>query len=268
VNGQAKFCSHCGAALENGMPFCPGCGQRATAGPPPPPSSPSHVATPAPADPADDIDWTVGQAFSVGWSLTKQHIGMLLLLQVSTFLAQIGLSAVTAFMDEDEILLLAAFNIVSFVVSLVLQIGLQRISLDLVDRPEESPSFRAFLSPPFILFSCFVSSILYLAIVLLGSFALIIPGIWLALMFIYCSLSIIDKGHGPIRGLAASKILTRGRRLRLFWFFCCAVGLNILGMIPLGLGLLLTAPITMIGVAWIYRVMEQRNAEELAREGL
>ena len=86
-----------------------------------------------------------------------------------------------------------------------------------------------------------------------GTLLLIVPGIIFGLMFMFYGYVMIEKGLGPIDALKESKRLTDGVRWKLFLFSLLVIGLNLLGVLALLIGVLVTMTITFIALAHLYR---------------
>ncbi len=82
---------------------------------------------------------------------------------------------------------------------------------------------------------------------------LAIPGSILGLKFHFYMYPIIDRESGPIEALKESYRITTGALWNLVLFGLLIACINILGMIPLGIGLFVTVPTSMVAHAFIYR---------------
>lgn len=96
--------------------------------------------------------------------------------------------------------------------------------------------------------------------IILGFFALIIPGIILALRFAMVKYIVAEKEIGPLEACRQSAKLTRGSRMRLLGFYVTAFFFNLLGLICLGVGIFYTLPVTYIATAVIYKKL--RDAKD------
>jgi uncharacterized membrane protein len=97
------------------------------------------------------------------------------------------------------------------------------------------------------------ASILYGLIVAGGFILLIVPGIVWAIKFSYFSYAIVDKDLGIIASLKESARITSGSKWNLFLFGLLLVLINFIGAIALGVGLLVTIPLSMVASAFAYR---------------
>lgn len=69
---------------------------------------------------------------------------------------------------------------------------------------------------------------------------------------------VVDRGLDPLEALHRSSVLTEGTRFRLFLFLLLCFGLNVLGALAFGVGLLFTIPATALAFAYVYRRLEER----------
>lgn len=99
------------------------------------------------------------------------------------------------------------------------------------------------------------AAILVGLVVICGLILLIIPGIILMLMFAFVKFIVIDRNLGPIEAMRESARITHGHRLELLLLFLALLGLNVLGLIALIVGLLVTGPISMLALAHAYRTL-------------
>jgi uncharacterized membrane protein len=92
--------------------------------------------------------------------------------------------------------------------------------------------------------------------VAIGFVFLIVPGIYLAVKYQFYDYLIVDKGMGPIEAIKRSGVLTEGVKWNLVLFWLALVGINILGMIALGVGLIATVPVSWLANAYVYRRLQ------------
>lgn len=109
-------------------------------------------------------------------------------------------------------------------------------------------------------FSALGAGILQFVIIIVGFILLIVPGVIAALLFSFTQLSIVDKTLSPIEGLRESYRLARPHIWSLFLFMLSLILLNVLGFIALVIGLLVTIPVSLIAVAYVYKKLS--NAQE------
>ena len=92
-------------------------------------------------------------------------------------------------------------------------------------------------------------------IIFVGLLLLIVPGIIAALGLLFVLYVVIDRGAGPINALKESWRITNGNKWQLFLFGLVLSGLNLVGVLLLVVGLLVTVPVTWIAVTHAYRTL-------------
>ncbi len=91
--------------------------------------------------------------------------------------------------------------------------------------------------------------------VLIGLVLLIVPGIIVALTFLFATYLVVDTGKGPIEALKESARITKGHKWALFMLMLALIGINILGVLALGIGLLISVPVSLLAIAHTYRAL-------------
>jgi uncharacterized membrane protein len=169
--------------------------------------------------------------------------------------------------DEERFNLLSLILLIAgIVVTTIIQIGYTKIFLKLHDGGASSVKD---LFTHYPLFWKYIgTNILYSLIVLGGFILLIVPGIIFALMYAFSLLIVVDKGTGPLGSLRQSKELTRGVKWDLFLFWLVVIGINVLGVIALGVGLLVSVPVSTLAFIHVYRKLASQNSPaEVVPEG-
>lgn len=96
-------------------------------------------------------------------------------------------------------------------------------------------------------------SLVSIVIIMLGFLFLIIPGIWFFIALSFATYYLVDRDGGVFDSLRMSWNITKGHIVQIFLFTLAIVGLNILGFLALGVGLLVTVPVSMIAYGSVYR---------------
>ncbi len=97
---------------------------------------------------------------------------------------------------------------------------------------------------------------LLLPLVLVAMTFLVVPALYMMARYGLAPFYVVDRGAGPGIALGLSRLATRGRRPRLMWLYAALGMANLAGLMSLGLGLLLSAPTTLLAWAWIYLALE------------
>lgn len=185
-----------------------------------------------------------------GWKATKSNVGIL----VQILLVFIAISAISSLLQtstKESLIIGFVVSVASTIVSTVFEIGMIKIALNIVDRKKADIKDLYQNYPMFLNF--FLSALMYGILVVVGFILLIVPGIYLAVRYQFYSFILVDKKLGPIEALRAAGKLTQGRWMQIFLFDLLLIGLNILGAIALGVGLLLTIPTSFFAAAYLYR---------------
>jgi uncharacterized membrane protein len=187
----------------------------------------------------------VGEILSQAWKFTKEHLGFLLGYLVLSFLINGLFSAANHKSDSFLIKLLGT------IVGTFLCMGLYNSALLIVKGVK--PGFEQLYSnwPHFV--SWFLSSLLFGLMVFMGLILFIVPGLYLVARYGLYPFFILDKGLGSIDALKGAERASAGRRWELFLLFMSCFGLNLLGFLLLGIGVLFTIPLTVIALAVAYR---------------
>lgn len=92
--------------------------------------------------------------------------------------------------------------------------------------------------------------------VVIGLILLIVPGFIAMTMFIFAPYLVLDKGMKPIDAMKHSMKITEGHRMALFGFLVAMVVVNVAGALLLGVGLLVTVPVSLLATVRAYRLLE------------
>ncbi|MEK7062854.1 MAG: YciC family protein, partial [Patescibacteria group bacterium] len=103
-------------------------------------------------------------------------------------------------------------------------------------------------------------SILMPIVVIAGLILLIVPGIIWAVRFSFAPLILVDTKMGPIASMKESFTITRGNFWKFLLFWLAIAIINIVGLLLLGVGLLLTIPASTFAMIHIYRTLSASRA--------
>lgn len=202
------------------------------------------------------------QAFQFGWDIWKKNIGFFALIFFVAFLVQLAPGFVSGYLKDDTPILAFFLSIFYNVISMIVSMGFIKISLKF--RENQQPEIADLFSVYPLFFVFLFGSVLYGLIVLGGMILLVIPAIIWGIQFQFYAYFIIDQKAGPVEALKKSARLTRGVKFELFIFNMMVLGVNLLGIFALGVGVFITAPITMVATAYVYRRLLETQAQEPA----
>jgi len=100
--------------------------------------------------------------------------------------------------------------------------------------------------------------ILLMIIIFVGFLLLVVPGVIASLGLCFVLYLVIDRGAGPINALQESWRITKGSKWQLFLLFLVFFGLNLLGLLLLVVGILVTFPVTLLALTHAYRILSSQ----------
>jgi uncharacterized membrane protein len=215
------------------------------------------------------------EAVSYGWETFKNNIGILLtavgslvVLIILITLPSATLSIIEKKMHIPELIIILfvfiriILQVISFYFTTALMIGIYKTLLKIYDNEEVTYGdlFRYFTKIGLII-KLIIAEFLFGAMVVIGFFCLVFPGIYIALMFSQYRFCIIEHELGPIEGLKRGKMLTDapGVKMNLFIFALLLLGVNIAGLIICCIGLLATIPISWLAAIYVYRKLSPKE---------
>jgi hypothetical protein len=195
--------------------------------------------------------FSAGELLNFAWSKTKENLKPLLVIGGVSMVLTLLNSASSRSANP------AGFDLLNLIVQLfqmAITMAWIRVALAIADgKPVEVPKARE-LWPDFFVY--FVTSVLVGIAVMLGFIALIVPGVVLALMFSFAGFAVIDRKLDPIEAMKESARLTTGAKPELLGLALLLLALNLAGVLALGVGLLVTVPMSFIAAARVYRRLQ------------
>jgi uncharacterized membrane protein len=231
-------------------PAPPSSGEALPTAPPPPPGTPPP-GTPPPA--GELPEGVISGSLREGWAAFKREplvlIGLYLLKVAFTLLAlwiiKGGIFSDILYWNQAgpfyKLHEMVVISLVSIVDNLF-TVGLLYAALRIVRR-EPAPfmtlfsAFRKFV--PLV-----VVQVIVHALVGFGVIFFIIPGIFIALAFAQWPFLIMDRNADIIGSLEGSWRMMSGYKAEFLLLWLVLIAINILGVIPLGVGLIFTVPLT------------------------
>jgi uncharacterized membrane protein len=217
-------CPHCGQLIETESEFCSSCGQRLRA-------SGEPAGSPSFPEQLQITDVKSGDYFRSGWEIFKKFpvgfVGYFLITIVITFILnsipKIG-------------------GLFTFVIAVPLNAGFFVVSAKLLKNqvPVFADFFSGFKSFPQLALLGIVSSIL----ILIGFILLIVPGIYLLVSYAFAIMFVLDRGLNFWPAMETSRRSVQTNWFKMFGFFLLLFLLNLCGILALGVGLLVTAPLS------------------------
>jgi hypothetical protein len=216
------LCPHCSQEIEAGSNFCRYCGQRIDA-----------VAEAAELTPPLIGELQMGKYLQTGWQVFKQYPQGYLLFTL------IYLAILAIISRPWGIGWLAAAAIHEPLVA-----GYIMVTAKLLQQKEptfsdffEGFQFRYFL--PLVLVG-----LISQALVTLGLILLIIPGLYLAVGYLFAAVLVVDRGLDFWPAMETSRRLITPRWFSFFAFLLLLVLVNFAGLLALGVGFLVSFPVS------------------------
>ena len=195
-----------------------------------------------------------GEIFSFGWKKTKENFLFLLgLLVIFALLSVLNGALQEAFRPQFGVFVFI-IAVLFWFLNVLLELGYLKIMLKFV--AGNKPTYKD-LYEHYPLFLNFLLAAIVTGLIVLGGFILLIlPGIYLAVRLQFVPILVADKGLSPIDAVKAGWNLTKGKWLNVFAFDLLLIGLNILGVLALLVGLLVTIPMSSISFAYFYKKLQ------------
>ncbi len=194
-------------------------------------------------------------AILFGWEKFKENapflLGVFLIVGVISFLFdkvdKLGVSAFMVFV----------IGVIGFIISTVLHMGVTRIMLNIHNGREVS--FNNLVGETSLLIKFILAQILAMIIVMVGLMLLVVPGVIAAVGLFFVPYIVIDKKLGPVDAIKESWRLTKGHKWNILLFSLLFILINLLGVLALGIGLLVTMPITFLATVYAYKWLDKQD---------
>ena len=166
---------------------------------------------------------------------------------------------------QDNTILFIIITLVSMIVSSAMSIGMCRLSLNYA-YDDKQPAFTDIFSGFQVILKVIGLFILLGIIILVGTILLVIPGIIFSYMFSQAYFILADdNSKSIIQCLKESAGMMKGYKFKYFVLLLSFLGWTILGLIPLGIGLLWVMPYMNVTVASFYlKVKDNYHGSNIA----
>lgn len=203
--------------------------------------------------------FSIKEAIGFGWDAARGSLGFFVGLQITAGLIYLVPEIVSGALERAGLSgLNLGVRLIDFFLAAVVSLGLYyKIPLNFCDGIQ-SKIADLFLQYRFF-FRYVFATFLYALISAGAGLLLIFPGIYLAIRFSFYGYFIVDRNSGIMESLKRSWRVTRGSAWKLFVYSLVVFGLNILGVLALGVGLFATIPISIVAGAFIYRKLLARS---------
>lgn len=191
------------------------------------------------------------EAVSFGFKIAKKNVLFFLsVFVVWAFVTFISSAVQSSLNVSRQFFLSFIFSLLMWVVNSIIAMGVINICLKLIDNKKPKLKDIYYTKK---LFNFILASILRSFIIIGGFILLIIPGIIFSIKLQYSEYLIVDKKLDAVDSIKKSWEMTKGVKWNLFLFGLILGLINILGILALLVGLLITVPLTFIANAYVYR---------------
>ncbi len=193
--------------------------------------------------------FSISEAVKYGFNFIKANFVTFIKLGAVLIIINIISNMVTGLFKDNPLSFL--WTLISMVISILVQIGSIKITLELYDG--KPLNFSNLYSQSNLILRYLGASILYGLMVFVGFIFFIIPGIYLAIKYQFFSYLIVDKNMGIMDSFKKSENMTQGVKMNLLLFFLALAGINILGALVFLVGLIITIPTTVMATVYVYK---------------
>lgn len=203
--------------------------------------------------------WATGEVLSQSWELFKQHWAPLLGALVIGYVVLFGVQTVFSVLAgaiggrSGSPGLAIATAIVSMVISMVAQAAVSCgwARMFLMTARGETPVLGVLFSSVGLMPQMLIATVILTIGYLLGILLLVVPGV-IFMIGTIPYLYFIADGESGVESVRKSWEATRGQKVAIFVFLLALAGINIVGMLACGLGMLVTLPVSMLALAVVY----------------
>lgn len=208
--------------------------------------------------------FSIAGALRYGWRTTLDNLAFFIWLGLLYLAITLILNGIVFKVNAYSEGWAFVVGIFALVAGIIMDVGLVVVALSLHDgrTARVADLFIHYpLAPAY-----FIASLFAALMVLVGLALLIVPGIFLMVLFQFYAFHIADEGAGAVAALRRSAETTRGERWRLFLFGLLAVLINVGGALCLLVGLFLTVPVTFLAYAHVFRRLQTNGSSGRAAE--
>jgi hypothetical protein len=192
--------------------------------------------------------------FGTGWRLFRSRASVFVLSMLLLFLSCVVLEIAVVFLHRLGFVVWLVLHLAWLFLFSGMLVGLHVMALKSVDVevPRVGDLFGSLECSPAYLLALSI----YCLMVSCGLVLLIIPGIYLAIRYCLFAQVITDTSASALAALRKAAALAHGNWAPLGTLFLIAFLLNIAGMALLGIGLIVSFPVSLLAIAGFYRFLQ------------
>ena len=201
------------------------------------------------------------EAVEFGWRTMRANIAIFIIFLVVSMLAGFFFSGFAGLFEKRLPVLSLIFNLGYILLTIAINIVGIKIALKFCDNDQRAMAeVISFTPAQFLKFAA--GYILYSLLVAAGLILFIVPGVVFMVKYQYVIYFIADKDTDISGAFQRSSAITRGIKWELFVFLILLSLINMAGVICFFVGLIVTIPVTMVAMAYVYRKLSGPSAEE------
>lgn len=200
---------------------------------------------------------TTRQAINFAWTTFKTHYRLLIAILLVVVGAWIALEVLVIAGQSLGVMWWLAAHLGFLVIVAGIAVGFLHTCLALYDG--EAPTLRGALGylaagPEFL-----VGQILYGSLTIIGLVVFIVPGLYWGARYAFLGFCQVEGGKNMLLSFRESARLSTGKRIELLTILGSLLILNVVGACMLGIGLLITIPLSTLFMTAIYRQGSESN---------
>jgi hypothetical protein len=208
--------------------------------------------------------FSYGDVLGYGWRTMKSNLGFFVGVGIISFVISYiptFIIKITEHIDSksDFILVQIITNILSWIINVIIGIGMVKIALSFCD--EQKPTVETLFDAWDCFWRYLGAALLTMLICMCGFILFIIPGIIWSVKFSLFPYFVVEQGLGPVEALKASSQTTNGIKWELLGFYILCGLINLLGVLCLFIGIFATYPTTIVATALVYRQLLSQTPE-------
>ncbi len=158
-------------------------------------------------------------------------------------------------------------TVIKYIISIWLTLGVVRFSIHATAENPHAKIKDMFMEyHPQMWLRYFVLSVISGIAVFIGTLLLVVPGIYLAMRLMMYRYALVHKREPIIDTLKLSWAMTKGHAWKLFLFTLVMIAINLVGLLALGIGLLVTIPVTGFASVYVYRELLDIHEAKLPKQ--
>lgn len=203
------------------------------------------------------MEFSAGAAMRFGWETFKRRpwvfVGSTFLILLASALCDGFTSGIDAALTGSAENPSIIGTVINLALGTLISMGATAFYLAAHDNPDTADLSLLWHPRPF--WKYLGASLLLSLAVAIGLVLLIVPGVIFGLMFMFTTFIVIERELGPIDAMNASNQLTRGHKWQLLGLVLLLVLINLLGLMALVVGLLVSIPVSTLAFVHAYRVL-------------